>query len=519
MDYALRELNCARALVIQPGASVLKPIQGHGIPLDRAFQDLATQLVDEAFSTRQLRLDDSAFCLPIPNSRGQIALLLYGDRPTAPFPPDTPGRLLRLARELGKTVDQPVAGEGIRPETLVAGRYRVEEQLLQCRFSTLYRAFDRASGVHLVLRHLEDPGQSREARLQTLREGRTLHRLRHRNLPRVLDVVEDQGHIYVVLEDVYALTLEATVARDGPLHPELIWRYLKQLLSVLAYLHGQEKPIVHRDLRPDTILVSRHGVLKIGEFGLAKMAEAQAGAQTAFRAHGHPNYAAPEQLLGDASHPRNDLYAVGAVLYFLATGMAPPESLSRYMAGEALPTIARTDFPSDLEETIARLMNPDAGARPQATSEVLPPEPEADEGEGSIPITVAPLPEMPARKLSMWQLLFGGKKAREEAAHVPAIDLTRMDLDRKVGRLLPEGIARSIVGVCVARLGPSEITVAVRDPGDPGIEDSIRLGTRGLYNPTIVGADPALLARAQEFVYSSEPKASTWQGFLKIKSA
>lgn len=499
---------------------MLKPVQGQGIAPEQAFKDasVSTQLVDEAFSTRQLRLGENAFCLPVPNSRGQVALLLYGDQPKAPFPPDTPGRLFKLARELGQAVDQPVPGEsGIRAGTLVAGRYQVEEQLLQCRFSTLYRAMDRATGVNLVLRHLEDPGMSREARLQTLREGRTLHRLRHRNLPRVLDVVEDEGHIHVVLEDVHAVTLEATVKKEGPLHPELIWRYLKQLLSVLAYLHGQEKPIVHRDLRPDTILVSRHGVLKIGEFGLAKMEEAHSGSQTAFRAHGHPKYAAPEQLLGDASHPRNDLYAAGAVLYFLATGKEPPDSLQRFMAGSELPPIDRPDFPPDLRQTIARLMTPDAKERPQSVSEALPAEPAAPaQDDLCVPITVAPLPEMPARKQSMWQLLFGGKK-REEAAHFPQIDLSRMDLDRRVGRVLPEGISRNIGGVCVARLGPSEITVAVKEPGEPGIEDSIRLGTRGLYNPTIVGADPTLLAHALDFIYLADPKPNTWQAYIKSK--
>lgn len=518
LDFACRELGCSRALVIAPSGSSLKPVESHGIATERALSDpsVMTGLVDEAFSTRQLRLQETAFCLPVPNSRGQVALLLYGDQPTSPFPPDTPGRLFKLARELSQAVDQPVPGEGIRAGTAVAGRYRVEEKLLECRFSTLYRAFDRATGVHLVLRHLEDPGQSREARLQTLREGRTLHRLRHRNLPRVLDVVEDQGHIYVVLEDVHALTLQATVEREGPLHPELIWRYLKQLLSVLAYLHGQEKPIVHRDLRPDTILVSRHGVLKIGEFGLAKMAEAQAGSQTAFRAHGHPRYAAPEQLLGDASHPSNDLYAAGAVLYFLATGQEPPDALQRYMGSGELPPLDRSDFPPDLEQTILRLLTSDAKARPQSVAEVMPQfeSAEAEPEELAVPITVTPLPELPARKHSMWQLLFGGKKGREETAHFPRIDLARMELDRRVGRVLPEAIARSIGGVCVARLGPTEITVAVREPGDPGIEDSIRLGTRGLYAPTIVGAEPELLNKALEFVYKTESGAS-WREFLK----
>ena len=218
--------------------------------------------------------------------------------------------------------------------------------------------------------------------------------------------------------------------------------------------------------------------------------------------------------MGDASHPRNDLYAVGAVLYFLATARHPPETLQRFMGAEELPPIGRADFPRELEDTILKLMNPDGKARPQSVAEVLPEAATAPEEDMAVPITVTPLPELPARKLSMWQLLFG-KKDREEAAHFPRIDLARMELDRKVGRILPEAIARSIGGICVARLGPSEITVAVKEPGDPAIDDNIRLGTRGLYTPTIVGADPELLRKALEFVYAADPKQATWQSYLR----
>lgn len=531
-DFACQELGWGRALVVDvvrsASGATLQPVHAVGLDPAAAWQDdSVNDLIDQAFSAKALHRSESSWCLPVLDHRGRVALLLYADKPAAPPPPDLSARLLARASELSQAVGQVVPSEGqaLGPGAQVAGRYVVDQQLLSCRFSTLYRAHDRATGSSLVLRHLEDPDKSREARLQTLREGRTLHRLRHRNLPRVLDVVEDQGHIYVVLEDVTGTTLQATVEKEGPLQAELIRRYLKQFLSVLGYLHGQTPPIVHRDLRPETILVSRHGVLKVAEFGLAKLGqESQGGTRTAFKAHGHPRYAAPEQLLGDTSHPRNDLYAVGAMLYFLATGTAPPEAMKRFSSNSPLPSLG-PDFPADLAAAIDKLTTADSKARPQSVEEVLewlearPAQAAAPVEEVSVPESLAAAPAQSAaaapRKPSMWQLLFGKKKAAAPSAptRVPRVDLARMDFEREVGRLLPETVSRAIGGVAVRRIGASEITVAVKDPSDPQIYDAISCGTRGLYTPTVVAADPELIDRAQEFIYRSE--FGSWLRFLQ----
>jgi len=115
----------------------------------------------------------------------------------------------------------------------------------------------------------------------------------------------------------------------------------------------------------------------------------------------------------------------------------------------------------------------------------------------------------------MWQLLFGKKPsaAPPAQARVPRVDLARMDFEREVGRLLPETVSRAIGGVAVRRIGASEITVAVKDPSDQQIYDAISCGTRGLYTPTVVAADPELIDRAQEFVYRSE--FGSWLSFLQ----
>lgn len=243
---------------------------------------------------------------------------------------------------------------------LVAGRYQLGQTLLTCRFSTLIKALDLKHGEPLVLRRLElqyDSQQAehrsvgvsakiskfREARNQLMREGRFLARLQHPSLPRVYEVIEDQGQVYLVLEDMAGQTLEHPENSSGePLDPFMLTRYFEQLLDALEYLHHQQPPIIHRDLRPNGILVGQYGTLKLAEFGLAKLWEGPTDTnQTAFRSQGSPFYSPPEQLMGEPSSPANDFYALGSVLFYLATRQLPPKTLERFSGTSEMPSLAK----------------------------------------------------------------------------------------------------------------------------------------------------------------------------------
>ncbi|MEW6283943.1 MAG: protein kinase, partial [Candidatus Eremiobacterota bacterium] len=283
----------------------------------------------------------SAMCVPVRHGDNLLGLLYAHRLQGQAFEASHLEAATRFADQLGPVVARmappPAPPEVVEepatdpePGDLVAGRFALLKQVMVGRFSTLFDAEDRATGTPVRLRRVDPESATREARLQTLREGRLLSRLSHRNLPRVLEVVEDRTGIYLALEEFSGRTLDELVKEQGPLPPELLQRYLEQFLSVLAYLHGQEPPIIHRDLRPETVLVTPHGVLKLVEFGLARMRDSSGDTKgTVFRSQGSPHYAAPEQLLGEPSHPGNDLYSVGAILYFLATGNPPPRSVDR----------------------------------------------------------------------------------------------------------------------------------------------------------------------------------------------
>ncbi|MEW6281407.1 MAG: ATPase, T2SS/T4P/T4SS family, partial [Candidatus Eremiobacterota bacterium] len=416
--------------------------------------------------------------------------------------------------------------------TVVAGRFEVRGLLLEGRHSSLYRAMDRATGSPMVLRRLQE-GATEEARQQLLREGRLLARLQHRNLPRILEVMEDQGRVVLVGEELAGRTLAAYVAEVGPVDDRLLRRWLAQLLSVLDFLHTRTPPIVHRDLRPDTILLTPHGVLKLGDFGLARLFEAGEEAHTAFRSVGSPHYAAPEQLLQAPSHPGNDLYSVGALLLFLATGELPPRSLDRKAAPPSL--AERRGFPPEMDGLIARLMHPDpeqrfASAREvsQQLQELFP----AESASLALPAflvreAVAPA-QAPAPKPSMWELLFGARRAvaaplagpdEKELSRFPRVDLTSLQVDREVARILPEECARSIEGICIGRRSEGEITVAVKDPTQVHIYDHVSLATGGRCRPVLLRAEPVMIDLAREFVY--RPTAATagvsWLEWLERK--
>ncbi|MCA9779263.1 MAG: serine/threonine protein kinase, partial [Candidatus Eremiobacteraeota bacterium] len=278
------------------------------------------------------------------------------------------------------------AGPDSAVETaLIGGRYRMTEEVMKCRFSSLYRATDEFTGLPLVLRkldgahkHLKSGDKApfhREARLQILREGRTLEKIHHRNLPRLRGVVEEGPDIYLLLEDMPGTTLQELFQKEGRLGWELLRRYLIQFLAVTDYLHNQDPHIIHRDLRPDTVLVTPFGVIKLGEFGLAKMNlqdDSAATPQTAFRSNGDPYFACPEQLMGEGSHPRHDLYSIGAILYYLSTGQKPPEALSRLGGHDSIKPIheLRSDAPDELTNVIHLLLNPDPKQRPNSVSQV-----------------------------------------------------------------------------------------------------------------------------------------------------
>lgn len=220
-----------------------------------------------------------------------------------------------------------------------------------------------------------------EARELFVREARALQRLSHPNVVGFHDLFEHEQIMMMALEYVDGETLEAIIARHRararlsgggglPCMPFLrSWHYFQQLLGALAAAHSLG--IVHRDVKPSNMLVRRDGLVKLGDFGIARIEGAQRLAITSDFAPGTGAYMSPEQVLSHAIDGRSDLYSAATVLYEMLAGRTPfspdqSEFLVRRDQVESTPPRIRTVFPQAppiLDALFARALAKEPGGR------------------------------------------------------------------------------------------------------------------------------------------------------------
>jgi serine/threonine protein kinase len=221
----------------------------------------------------------------------------------------------------------------IQPGTLLQNRYRIAEQIGKGGMGEVYIAQDERfqSTVAIKRNFLDDPEMCKAFR----REARLLNHLRHAALPKVSDhFIEDDGH-YLVMEFIEGSDLfELMKQRKVPFPLTDVLRWADELLDALDYLHTQEPPVVHRDIKPPNIKLTSRGKIVLLDFGLAKGAPSQTAAGgTASSVHGYSlNFAPLEQMEGSGTGPRSDIYSLAATLYFLLTGIRPPDAVARAIA-------------------------------------------------------------------------------------------------------------------------------------------------------------------------------------------
>jgi HAMP domain-containing protein len=205
-----------------------------------------------------------------------------------------------------------------------AGRYDIQEVLGSGGMGVVYRAFDREVSEAVAIKTLRpDLGGIDPTLLERFRqELRLARRITHRNVVRTYDLGEVDGLYYITMELVRGTTV-ATLIRDaGRLDVPATLTIGKQVCRALEVAH--EEGVVHRDVKPQNLLVDHSGFLKVMDFGIARLAEHHTEPGRALTAAGvvvgTPQYMAPEQLFGDPVDGRADLYATGAVLFECVTG-------------------------------------------------------------------------------------------------------------------------------------------------------------------------------------------------------
>ncbi|HEX8292597.1 MAG TPA: serine/threonine-protein kinase, partial [Pyrinomonadaceae bacterium] len=250
-------------------------------------------------------------------------------------------------------------------------RYAVERQIGAGGMGAVYVATDRRFGSTVALKEtfFDDPA----LRKAFEREARLLNRLRHPALPRVSDHFEEADGQFLVMEYIAGSDLAQMLKERGgagfPAGRVLAWA--DQLLDALDYLHTQEPPVVHRDIKPQNLKPAARDQIVLLDFGLAKGTPLQTRATNTASLFGYSfNYAPIEQMQGAGTDPRSDLYSLGATLYHLLTGATPPDALTRATAvlnGDPDPLRpageAAAHVPAEVSDVLARSMALSAARR------------------------------------------------------------------------------------------------------------------------------------------------------------
>jgi eukaryotic-like serine/threonine-protein kinase len=344
---------------------------------------------------------------------------------------------------------------------LVAGRYELEERVGAGGMSSVYRARDTVLERRVALKILHEH-YSRDAEYveRFRREARSIAKLTHPNIVTIIDRGEWEGHQFIVFEHVPGENLAELLEAEGRLSVERAILLTHQVARGLAFAH--EFGIVHRDVKPQNVLIDLDGAAKVTDFGIARSREIDDELTQTGTLLGTGDYIAPEQASGEAVDERSDQYSLGVLLYELLVGEVPypaPNVMSSAMRHlrDPVPSVctARPDVPPRVDAIVARAMAkrpddrfPSMEAMTAALEAALADERAArragaDEDTGVIsPVPVAPAPRRrsaPARRRAVrrWPL-FAALVLLAAVSLVVGLLLARTDGD-ELGGLVPGG--------------------------------------------------------------------------------
>ena len=243
--------------------------------------------------------------------------------------PFQPNELLAKAKRSLRAIGQQTNTTGLQAKTDVglgsvfADRYQIEDRVAAGGYSVVFRAFDPISNRTVAVKLYDLPLAARTGQVVAgfLREAYQLSRIRHPNVVELYDFGQAQGFFYMAMEHIDGYSLDQTVKKRGPLSVPALALVCYEVVQALADLatHG----IVHRDVKPANIMISRSGDTKIIDFGLARN-PSEGTLSLADEFQGTPQFVPPEMIRGSNElDERSDLYSLGATLYYAATGVAP----------------------------------------------------------------------------------------------------------------------------------------------------------------------------------------------------
>src|SRR5438094_3641190 len=270
-------------------------------------------------------------------------------------------------------------GSAIRLGSTFAGRYDIKETIGAGGMGVVYRAFDRELQEPVAIKTLKPEAMAGgSAALERFKqEIRLARRIAHRNVVRTYDLGEQNGMYYLTMEYVEGTSLKQLIVSRGKLPVAVTLTVGKQLCRALEVAHAEG--VIHRDIKPQNIVVEPSGFLKVMDFGIARLANPPQGKglTEAGTSIGTPDYMSPEQLSGAELDPRSDLYAAGVVLFECLTGKVPFEAettwalVAKHLEEEAPdPRKLNSEVPDGLATVILKAMAKQPADRYATASEM-----------------------------------------------------------------------------------------------------------------------------------------------------
>ncbi|HWD71464.1 MAG TPA: PASTA domain-containing protein [Actinomycetota bacterium] len=260
---------------------------------------------------------------------------------------------------------------------VIAGRYRVAARIGSGGMGEVFRARDQVLGRTVAVKVLPQDLAARPGFVERFRaEAQAAARLSHPNAVQVHDWGSSDGSYFMVMEYVRGRTLREVLAARGRLQPAQAAAVVGQVLAALEAAHASG--LVHRDVKPENVLLTAAGDVKVTDFGISRMAEAGvslgqkgagvSGRQTSSDLFGTASYVSPEQIRGDPVDARTDLYAAGCVLYELLCGAPPFEGnvahvLHEHLTGRVPAPSVEVPEAAPLDAVVARSTERDPAAR------------------------------------------------------------------------------------------------------------------------------------------------------------
>jgi serine/threonine protein kinase/tetratricopeptide (TPR) repeat protein len=293
-----------------------------------------------------------------------------------------------------------------------AGRYQIVEELGHGGMGRVYKVLDTKIGEKIALKLIRPEAVlDRKAVERFSNELKLARKIRHKNICQMFDLGEDQGTRYITMEYIHGEDLKQLIRKVGRLSPGQAIGIARQVCDGLEEAH--KLGVVHRDLKPQNIMIDEDGNARIMDFGIARSLTGK-GITGAGVMIGTPEYMSPEQVEGKDTDQRSDIYSLGVILYEMATGRVPFEGDTPFTIGVKHkseppkdPRELNSQLPEDLSRLILRCLEKDKNARYQTAAEVGA---ELEKIEKGIPTTDRIVPERKTLTSREITVTFGLKK-------------------------------------------------------------------------------------------------------------